>query len=455
MPDTTPTLTLNQPDPALLERLGLAKQICLGVVALVAFLNLCARLVPGMGCALPGSWHWMMADSSLAAVLSALSLYLSEHSGFRQVRRLSLLLGLVVALLAAAIFVTARHRISFGLDALLSAGCGSLRETMSAQIAAAFALLGASTALLGARGRMAIRAGDLAVFALCLLVMILVFGYLFAALRIFGLPSPVPASPQTLFCLAFLALVTLLRRAEDGVFSIFLGRGIGSRIARALIPVLLVLPFVREAGRTHLLQARFIPVQYATAILASFATMVSLVLLLFLAWWINGMEMEIHDLSLRDALTGLHNLRGFSLLAEQALRLAYRSQLPFSVLYIDLDNLKQINDSMGHDTGSSFLAETGKLLKATFRETDVLGRIGGDEFAVAGHFSPAAIATAAERLRAASALKNAETDRRHPLSFSIGYATATEHARESLKDLLTAADAAMYEEKRSKKVETE
>jgi diguanylate cyclase (GGDEF)-like protein len=183
--------------------------------------------------------------------------------------------------------------------------------------------------------------------------------------------------------------------------------------------------------------------------------MVSLVLLLFLAWWINGMEMEIHDLSLRDALTGLHNLRGFSLLAEQALRLAYRSQLPFSVLYIDLDNLKQINDSMGHDTGSSFLAETGKLLKATFRETDVLGRIGGDEFAVAGHFSPAAIAIAAERLRAASALKNAETDRRHPLSFSIGYATATEHARESLKDLLTAADAAMYEEKRSKKVETE
>jgi diguanylate cyclase (GGDEF)-like protein len=129
------------------------------------------------------------------------------------------------------------------------------------------------------------------------------------------------------------------------------------------------------------------------------AAMLSFVLLLFLAWRINNMEIKIHNFSLRDELTGLYNLRGFHLLAEQSLRLAYRNQLPFSVLFIDLDNLKQINDSLGHSTGSAFLAETGVILRGAFRETDVLGRIGGDEFAVAGQFGQMAISLAAQRLR--------------------------------------------------------
>jgi hypothetical protein len=176
MPDIIPASTHNEPDPALLDRLGPAKRICLGAVALVAFLNLGARIFPQVGCWLPASWHLMVADSSLAALLSALGLYLSEHSGFRQVRRFSPLLGLVAALLAALIFVAALHRISFGFDALLSSACGSHRETMSRPIAAAFVLLGTSISLLGARGRIAIRAGDLAVFALSLLVLILISG---------------------------------------------------------------------------------------------------------------------------------------------------------------------------------------------------------------------------------------------------------------------------------------
>jgi diguanylate cyclase (GGDEF)-like protein len=212
------------------------------------------------------------------------------------------------------------------------------------------------------------------------------------------------------------------------------------------------LPILREVGRAHLLQSLRMPVQYATAILTSITTMLSFVLLLILAWRINSMEMEIRDLSLRDALTGLYNLRGFHLLAEQLLRLAHRNELPFSVLFIDLDNLKQINDSYGHDAGSRFLVETGEILTATFRETDVLGRVGGDEFAVAGEFSQTAISIAAERLQAACALRNREPGRQFPLSFSVGFGSSVEHENESLKDLLAKADQAMYQEKRRKKV---
>ena len=99
-----------------------------------------------------------------------------------------------------------------------------------------------------------------------------------------------------------------------------------------------------------------------------------------------------------------------------------------------------------------FLAETGQLLKATFRESDVMGRIGGDEFAVVGHFSKAAISAASERLQAACAAANSETPRRIKLSFSAGHITTADQSRAPLKELLASADRAMYEEKRRKKV---
>ena len=164
---------------------------------------------------------------------------------------------------------------------------------------------------------------------------------------------------------------------------------------------------------------------------------------LYLVLRINSMEIEIHDLTLRDELTGLYNLRGFQLLAGQSLRLAQRAQTTFSVLFIDLDNLKKINDELDHEAGSAFLAETGTLLNSIFRETDVIGRIGGDEFAVAGQFSDHEISTIAEGLEEASRLRSNKPGHPYPLSFSMGHVTSTVGSRESLKDLVSKADKAM------------
>jgi len=248
-----------------------------------------------------------------------------------------------------------------------------------------------------------------------------------------------------------LATVVVLRRVENGVFSIFGGRGIGGRLARILSPIILVLPFLREAARARIIGERQMPANYLTASLASMAAMISLGLLLYLAWRIDGMETEIQMLTLRDELTGLYNLRGFHMLAEQAMRLAQRSGRPFSVLFIDLDNLKFANDSLGHSAGSMFLVETSVILQLTFRESDVLGRIGGDEFAVAGHFNKAAIAAAIERLEACCVEKNAEEGRQYELSFSVGHVTTSGTEKETLDQLLARADQEMYKVKRSKK----
>jgi diguanylate cyclase (GGDEF)-like protein len=456
MTQFNPALSPSEPDTTLLDRLALLKRACLGVVASVVFVAVATWLIPALCRSLPGEWNLMRVDSVFAALCIALSLHLSEPRHSQRMQRIGILLALLVAVLAATVLFEYKFQFFFRDNELFLFDHGSqpsVKLRMSPPSAIGFALLGFSTALIWVRKRIAVRVADLIIFCLLLYVMVMASGYIFNAMSMFGLSESPPTSPQTLLCLSLLTIVAALRRAENGAFAIFLGPGIGSRIARILSPVVLVLPFLRETARAHFINAGRLPPQYATAILASLAAMISLSLMVFLAWRINGMEKEIRDLSLRDELTGLYNRKGFYLLAEHALRLAHRSSLPFSVLFIDLDNLKHTNDSLGHQAGSEFLIETGEIIKITFRDSDVMGRIGGDEFAVAGQFSQMAIALAAKRLQDFCALQNAGTRRSMALSFSVGHVTSDSNRREPLDELLAKADQAMYQEKRRKKVE--
>src|SRR5579863_8221536 len=164
-----------------------------------------------------------------------------------------------------------------------------------------------------------------------------------------------------------------------------------------ILLIVLVIPFIREAVRARVVRVHLFPEHSEAAVLAALTAMLSLALLVVISRHVRRMEEEIQGLSLRDELTGLYNLRGFRILADQALRLATRSGTPFSMLFVDVDRLKQINDSLGHAAGSALLIETAELLTTSFRESDVIARIGGDEFAVAGQFSAAGIRVAAQR----------------------------------------------------------
>jgi diguanylate cyclase (GGDEF)-like protein len=456
MPALTRVPSNTGPDHALLDKLAPVRRICLLAAAALATLILAAWFIPALGSLLPPGWEVMRCETALFLILSAISLELSESRHSSRYNRIGQLLAVLVALFGAAILLEFALHISLGIDTLLPCDQGTgdpFPGRPAAQTAGGLFLLGISVNLIRAKHRIVVWIADLAAIALSLLVLALFTGEIFDALHVFSFSTRIHASQQTLTCLILLTSVALLRRAERGVLSIFLGRGIGATTARVLGPLLIVLPIFREIILVHVINARIIPEHYVTAILTSIATAVSMILLLALVWRINSMEMEIHVLSLRDELTGLYNLRGFSLLSEQVLRLAQRSQLPLSVLFIDLDHLKQINDSFGHDVGSTFLVEIAEILKQTFRETDVMGRVGGDEFAVVCQGSHVAISIAAQRLQAACALRNAESDRRFPLSVSMGFVTAEEQARQSLKELLTEADKEMYEEKRRKKQE--
>jgi len=164
-------------------------------------------------------------------------------------------------------------------------------------------------------------------------------------------------------------------------------------------------------------------------------------------------EQELRDLSLVDELTKLYNRRGFMTLAEQQLKVAHRTKKEMSLFYADLDDLKKINDSFGHDEGDSALVEAAGVLRDAFRDSDIISRIGGDEFVVlAIDIAEGKAAALTRRLREKVAALNARPGREYAVSFSLGVALYDPEEPASLQELLSLADRKMYQDKSSKKL---
>ena len=164
------------------------------------------------------------------------------------------------------------------------------------------------------------------------------------------------------------------------------------------------------------------------------------------------LESQLRALSLRDEMTGLYNRRGFFELAEQQLKSARRTSEGLLLVFADMDHLKRINDALGHVAGDRALAETSEVLRATFRESDIIARIGGDEFAVlAADKADDHAATLVSRLEENLAARNMEPDREYDLSVSVGVVRYSPDDTGAIDDLLARADALMYEEKRRKR----
>jgi len=161
------------------------------------------------------------------------------------------------------------------------------------------------------------------------------------------------------------------------------------------------------------------------------------------------MEETLRALALLDELTGLYNRRGFSILAEQQLKMAHRAKRRMVLLFADFNGLKRINDAFGHPEGDRALIEAAEALEETFRESDVIARFGGDEFvvlAIETNGSPAEVLTA--RLQENLEVRNAREGRRYELSLSVGLAHYDPGHPCSIDELVAQADRAMYERKR-------
>jgi two-component system cell cycle response regulator len=161
---------------------------------------------------------------------------------------------------------------------------------------------------------------------------------------------------------------------------------------------------------------------------------------------------ELKSLAITDELTGLYNRRGFLVLAGKQLEMAARVKKLLWLIYLDIDSMKWINDNLGHKQGDDALISMADILKQTFRESDIIARIGGDEFAIVAlnEFEPDPYKMVT-RIQENIANFNANKGRPYKLSVSTGLVACDSVPDRNINELLSIADRFMYEEKKSKK----
>ena len=168
----------------------------------------------------------------------------------------------------------------------------------------------------------------------------------------------------------------------------------------------------------------------------------------------HRLRTQLRDLSFLDDLTGLYNRRGFVTLATQDVRVARRAKQSLLLAFGDLDGLKQINDTLGHAEGDAALRDVSGILRRTFRESDLIARIGGDEFAVLVRGAEANnVEVLRQRMKDELQQFTRRARRRYRLEISLGFAHRAAASVVAVASLLGSADRALYQEKRRRDIE--
>jgi diguanylate cyclase (GGDEF)-like protein/PAS domain S-box-containing protein len=161
-------------------------------------------------------------------------------------------------------------------------------------------------------------------------------------------------------------------------------------------------------------------------------------------------EAKLREIAITDELTGLLNRRGFMTMAVRQLQVAKRQEENIFLMFADVDNLKWVNDHLGHHAGDQVLIETADILRHTFRDSDIIARLGGDEFAIL-LIDPTDEKTVISRLERNMATRNQIAGRLYELSMSIGVVRYDPEHPASIEEMMNQADTLMYDRKQKKK----
>lgn len=161
---------------------------------------------------------------------------------------------------------------------------------------------------------------------------------------------------------------------------------------------------------------------------------------------------DLRDQSLRDPLTGLYNRRGFVALANTQLRMARRGHRHCLLICADLDHLKTINDTWGHEAGDRAVVAAAKVLLGSIRDSDIVARFGGDEFvALAYDAGSEALPGVVGRIEQGLREVVGRLTLPHPLGLSLGAVEFDGGTRVELSRLIEQADRALYREKEARR----
>jgi diguanylate cyclase (GGDEF)-like protein len=405
--------------------------------------------------------------TALAFILLGLSLWLSQaESTNRKARLVAYLCAGLVALVGLLKLTEVLLGWGAGVDQLLFPS--KLVDDVTGQpnriapnTALNLLLFGCALLLLHIKIR-----GGFYVAQSCIIVSMLasllpVVGYAYGTRMLYGVGHFIPMALHTAVTFLALGVGSLFARPGRGLTLTIVDQGVSGVMVRRLLPAVVALPVVigwlrLEGQRLDLYENELGVALMAVAHILILATFV---------WWNSFLlfridtrrrqaETQLQELTLTDDLTGLRNRRGFFLLTEQELKLARnkRTGIQLWLIYADLDGLKKINDSLGHEAGSRAIVQTAEVLKGTFRDSDIIARIGGDEFVVL------AVGNAADsgnvmlgRLRDTLRGYNIRERLPYRLSLSVGAVRVDAERAASIEDLLKEADQAMYADKRSRK----
>ena len=160
---------------------------------------------------------------------------------------------------------------------------------------------------------------------------------------------------------------------------------------------------------------------------------------------------SLYKTTIKDELTGLYNRRGLYTLGEQQIQLSKRHDDDIFVFFLDLDGMKEINDTLGHEFGDKALISTAKIIHKSFRNTDILSRIGGDEFVILAvkaqfEFIPVMIERIKEYIKEENISNNS-----YQISLSIGVSKIDLSDKSPLDEAIKKADKEMYKSKKANK----
>ena len=164
------------------------------------------------------------------------------------------------------------------------------------------------------------------------------------------------------------------------------------------------------------------------------------------------LQEHLKEIAITDELTGLMNRRGFFAFTQQQMKHARRSGQRMVLIFADVDGLKAVNDTFGHAVGDRALADAARVLRETFRDSDIIARMGGDEFAVIlDDALESGVAAVQDRLAQHLAEYNSRRGGSFRLEMSVGRAVFDAARPVSVDELVREADQRMYEEKQRKK----
>ncbi len=438
-----------QPDEQVLAALDRNERYAKALALTISALVLVLWFAPPLRGLAPAIWSKMVANTAILTALTVVGLVLAEEQRSLVQLRLSRCVAILVSLAGLLFLVEYLSDISLGVDQWLPYdSTATYPGRPSLQTSACFVLAGINILLIRTYKNRASILADVFALIFLALVLILFGGYAFNALELVATAKSNVASPQTLMCLSCIAFIIASRRAQRGqALSVLVNVGQGSRMVRSLLPAALFFPYGFRAALVLVISSGILSAPYARAFSSALEAFFILGIVIWMAWRINSMERDLVTLSLTDELTKINNRRGFYLLAQQMFKTAVRDGADMTVFYFDIDGLKRANDTVGHEAGSRMIQTVASILLATFRDSDVVGRVGGDEFAVAASGSFGVPPSVLERLRLRASEINKTADPACQIAFSAGYAVWTAGDKITFDELLAKADAMMYEQK--------